>query len=94
MSIYSFLLYTSIFLVVVVFIPDIFPYCSNCKSFKFRSCFKIHKAVKIRLWYSANKSICKKCCQKYNIENFAEYEQFERAKKRAGRYFSINLFKQ
>lgn len=69
-------------LIIVMFWPDIFPYCSSCKKVKPRFRFKIHKSVNLRLGYSANRSVCKKCCGKYGIDSLREYERIEQIRKR------------
>jgi hypothetical protein len=77
MEITTFFIITASLLLIVVFFPDLFPRCSNCKKIKPRFMFRIHKNVSLRLGYKANRSVCKKCCRKYDLYTLNEYERYE-----------------
>ena len=83
MEITTFFLIISAFLLFIMFFPDIFPKCSNCKKIKFRTMFRIHKNVSLRPGYKASKSVCRKCCRKYGIDSLKEYERYENIRKKA-----------
>jgi hypothetical protein len=82
MSVFSLILILAVIIIIIIFIPDLFPYCGNCKRVKLRSFFRIHKIVGIKLGYSSNKSVCRKCCQKYGIYTYREYEELEKARRK------------
>jgi hypothetical protein len=82
MSFFSLILILAVIIIIIIFIPDLFPYCGNCKRVKLRSFFRIHKIVGIKLGYSSNKSVCRKCCQKYGIYTYREYEELEKARRK------------
>lgn len=70
-------LYLAILAVVMLllYIPDLFPECSCCLVKKFRPFFRIHKAVGINPGYGGNRSVCRKCCRKYGIENLKDLDR-------------------
>jgi hypothetical protein len=71
-------LYLAILAAVIflLYIPDLFPKCSCCHAKKFRPFFRIHKAVGINPGYGGNRSVCRKCCRKYDIENLKDLDRF------------------
>lgn len=71
-----------ILLLFIVLFPECIPYCQNCKRLKFRFFFKIHISESIRSGYAGTKSICKKCCKKYNLNTLSEYKQIEKIRKK------------
>ncbi|MGI6667920.1 MAG: hypothetical protein ACOX4M_00225 [Acetivibrionales bacterium] len=73
-----FYLYPAILAVamLLLYIPDLFPECSCCRAKKFRPFFSIHKAVGINPGYGGNRSVCRKCCRKYGIENLKDLDRF------------------
>lgn len=85
--------YTIVFVTLyfMIFFHDIFPYCLCCKRIKPRALFKIHKVVKIRFGYEASRSVCRKCCKKYDIMNLDDYKKVEMIKKKSERLFQARL---
>jgi hypothetical protein len=75
MRIEAFFLALLLMLVIIAFFPDLFPYCSCCKKIKFKAFFRINKAVKIRPGYSGSKSVCRKCCRRYDIETLEDFQK-------------------
>jgi len=67
-------------ILALVFSPDLFPRCFCCKAVKPRLAFKIHKTISISLGRSANRSVCKKCCRKYNIKTLEDVYTVNRIK--------------
>jgi len=74
-------MHTGLFGIVLVFIilfmlyiPDIFPKCSCCRKKKLRPFFRIHRAVSINPGYGGSRSVCTKCCRKYNIEDLKDLD--------------------
>ncbi|MGE5613047.1 MAG: hypothetical protein ACM3XR_01450 [Bacillota bacterium] len=70
-------IYLAILILVLflLYIPELFPLCSCCRAKKFRPFFKIHKAVGISPGYGGNRSVCRKCCKKYGIENLKDLDR-------------------
>jgi len=67
-------------ILIIIFSPDLFPKCFCCNAIKFRLAFSIHKTVNIGLGRSANRSVCKKCCKKYNIKTLEDAYAVNRVK--------------
>jgi hypothetical protein len=80
MDISIILLITIFLLFLLVFFSDLFPKCSMCRKIKFRPFFRLHKSGSILPGYHASKSVCKKCCSKFNIHSFNDYEYIKRLK--------------
>lgn len=91
MSIVTFFIIICALLLILGFFTDLFPYCSLCRKIKFRAFFKIHKNLGIKPGYHENMSACKKCCSKYDIRNFQDYEKVSRIKK--GIEMNVNIYK-
>jgi len=72
----------ALILVFVMFFTDIFPRCSICRKIKFRAFIRIHEASSMLPGYRKSKTACRKCCKKYNVSSFKEYQQLYRIKKR------------
>ncbi len=74
------LLVIVVFFVILSFfyIPDMFPLCSCCSRKKFRPFFKIHKAVAINPGYKGCRSVCKKCCRKYDLKDLKDLDKLMR----------------
>jgi len=66
------LAFTILFL---LFIPDMFPKCSCCLKKKFRPLIRIHMAVSMNPGYGGSRSVCVKCCRKYDIKDLKELDQ-------------------
>ncbi|WP_170137980.1 hypothetical protein [Anaerobacterium chartisolvens] len=89
MSINVLMLAVLALIIILVFLPDIFPFCSSCKRIKPRTAFKIHKPLSPIPGYSSNKSVCKKCCMKYGIYSLSEFKRLERIKKSVSLHVSL-----
>ena len=59
-----------------LYIPELFHLCTCCKRKKFRLLIRIHKAVSISPGYKGCRSVCKKCCRKYNLNTFDDLQHF------------------
>ena len=66
----------------VLFIPDIFPRCSCCRKKKLRPFIRIHRAVSINPGYGGSRSVCTKCCRKYDIENLKDLDKLMLVKRK------------
>jgi hypothetical protein len=81
----SFIMFYCLLAAGVLFIlniPEIMPKCSCCKKIKVRFLMGIHQAVTINPGYSGNRSVCKKCCKKYNIRSIKDLEQLQDIQKK------------
>jgi len=58
-----------------LFLPDIMPRCSCCKKLKLRPFFRIHRVVSINPGYGGCRSVCTKCCRKYNITDIRQLDK-------------------
>lgn len=87
MNAFELILLITIFFAVIIFLPDIFPKCDCCNTYKPRMLIKIHKTVRIALGYKGLKSICNKCCKKYGLTDYDDYLKLIHSKKIA----KINL---
>jgi len=70
---YLFILASTI--LFVLFTPDIFPKCSCCQKKKLRPFIRIHRVVSINPGYGGSRSVCTKCCRKYDIEDLKDLDQ-------------------
>lgn len=73
----------AIMVAFLVFLPDIMPFCLSCKKYKLRPFFKIHRYESIFPGYHTSKSICKKCCRKYEFNTLSDYYSFVDARRKA-----------
>lgn len=73
----KFLLLIIVFFIILLFlyIPDMFPLCSCCNKKKFRPFFRIHKAVGIHPGYKGCRSVCTKCCRKYDLKDLKDLDR-------------------
>jgi hypothetical protein len=69
--------FTSALFFFIVFFPDIFPRCASCRKIKFRASFRVHGISGVGLGYSKQRSVCRKCCMKYNIETLGDYKRID-----------------
>jgi|GEM_PF-472650 len=83
MHIATMFLITAALLFTLAFIPDMFPRCSCCRKIKFRLFFKVHKPQKLAPGYGGSKSVCKKCCMKYYINDLKDLDLVYRIRKKA-----------
>lgn len=74
---HRFFYFAAVFLAVLIFlyIPELFPLCSCCKRKKFRPFIKIHKAVGISPGYSGCRSVCRKCCTRYDLKDLDDLDR-------------------
>lgn len=73
----------AIFLLFVLFIPDIFPLCSCCHRKKLRPFIKIHKAVSIHPGYRGSRSVCRKCSEKFRIDDLSDLDRVIRMRRKS-----------
>lgn len=66
---------TAIALLLLLFLPDLAPRCSCCNRFKPRPFIRIHKPVGLSPGYGGNRSVCIKCCRKYNISTLTDLDR-------------------
>lgn len=69
-------------ILLMLYIPDIFPECSCCRKKKLRPFFRIHRAVSISPGYGGSRSVCTKCCRKYNIEDLKDLDHLIHVQKK------------
>lgn len=72
---YILIMISALAAIIITFIPELFPYCSCCQKVKPRFSIKIHKAIGISPGYRGSKSVCTKCCRKYNITSIADLDR-------------------
>lgn len=72
------LLLVIVFFVILFFlyIPELFPYCACCRKKKPRPFFRLHKAVGLSPGYRGCRSVCSKCCRKYDLNDFRDLDRF------------------
>lgn len=56
----------------IVYLPELLPRCSVCKKIKPRWRFGLHTDVSLSLSRKGNKSVCKRCCSKEEIQSIAD----------------------
>ncbi len=66
----------------LLYIPELFPRCSCCGRKKFRPFIRIHKAVDINPGYSGCRSVCRKCCIKYDLKDLADLDRFIKVRRK------------
>lgn len=73
----KFALMIIVFFIILFFlyIPDLFPQCSCCGKKKFRFFFRIHKVVGISPGYRGCRSVCRKCCKKYDLKDLSDLDK-------------------
>lgn len=82
MSIFTFfMLFAAVFLLFLL-LPDIYPRCLCCGEKKLRMFFKIHEPTGLTPGYGSNKSICKKCSRKYEIDDLDGYYRFDHIRRK------------
>ena len=82
MSIFTLFMLFATTLLIYMLIPDILPRCSCCGKLKLRTFFRVHKTTGLKPGYSSNKSICKKCCRKYEIDDLDGYYRFDHIRRK------------
>ena len=75
---YRFFYLSAAFLAVLalLYIPELFPGCSCCGKKKFRPFIRIHRAVSLNPGYGGCRSVCRKCCLKYDLKDLADLDRF------------------
>lgn len=66
MYLWPFILFSAVIL-LLLFLPDLLPRCSCCGKLKPRPFIRIHRPVGLNPGYRGNRSVCIKCCRKYDI---------------------------
>lgn len=67
---------------ILLYIPELFPLCSCCKKKKFRPFIRIHKAVGISPGYGGSRSVCRKCCIRYDLKDLNDLERFIKVRRK------------
>jgi len=65
----------SAIILFLLFLPDIMPRCSCCEKLKLRPFIRIHRGVAMNPGYRGNRSVCTKCCRRYNIETLSDLDR-------------------
>lgn len=65
-----------------MFLPDLLPRCACCGKLKPRFFIRIHKPVSLHPGYRGTRSVCVRCCRKYDIESLADLERVNRIRRR------------
>lgn len=71
------LLLIILFLIILFFLylPELFPLCACCGKKKPRLFFRIHRAVSLNPGYKGCRSVCTKCCRKYDLNDLKELDR-------------------
>ena len=72
---YWFIIASAVIAIIISFIPELFPRCACCLRIKPRPFIRIHKAVSLSPGFKGNKSVCTKCCRKYDINNLNDLDK-------------------
>ena len=72
---YIFIIASATIAILTAFFPELFPSCSCCRKIKPRPFFKIHRAIGISPGYRGSKSVCTKCCRKYDISTISDLDK-------------------
>lgn len=79
---YVFIITAAAIAILIAYIPELFPLCSCCEKIKPRPFIRMHRAVSISPGFKGNRSVCIKCCRKYDINNFNDLDKLTVIKKR------------
>lgn len=66
----------------MVFKPLILPKCGCCGRVKFRTYFRYHTPISMRLSRKGDISLCRDCCDKYNIRSISDFKKRSEIRKR------------
>ncbi len=69
-------------ILILLYIPDLFPLCSCCGKKKFKPFISIHRVIGINPGYSGSRSVCKRCSREYNIESFGDLDRLIEIKRK------------
>lgn len=72
----------AVLLLLLLFLPDLLPRCSCCLRLKPRPLIRIHRAVGLNPGYKGYRSVCKKCCRKYDISELSDLDRLKRIRRR------------
>jgi hypothetical protein len=67
---------------LLLFLPDLLPRCSCCGRLKPRPFIRLHKPVGLNPGYGGNRSVCIKCCRKYDISVLSDLDRLNGIKRR------------
>jgi hypothetical protein len=79
---YIFIIVSAFIAILISFLPELFPSCSCCGKIKPRPFFKIHRAIGISPGYRGSKSVCIRCCRKYDINTIADLDKITDIKRK------------
>jgi len=71
------LLIIIVFFVILFFLylPDLFPSCECCGKKKPRPFFRIHRVVSLSPGYRGCRSVCARCCRKYDLKDLKDLDR-------------------
>jgi len=72
----------SALIMFLLFLPDIMPRCSCCGRLKPRPFIRIHRGIGMNPGYRGNRSVCTKCCRKYDIESLSDLDRIADIKRK------------
>jgi hypothetical protein len=67
---------------LLLYIPEMFPRCSSCGRIKPRFLFRLHHAIGINPGYKGNRSVCRRCCRQYGITGIKDLYALQEIKKK------------
>lgn len=79
---YLYIMIAAALAIFIAYIPELFPRCACCEKNKPRPFFRIHRAVSISPGFKGNKSVCIKCCRKYEINSLNDLDKLAVIKRR------------
>ena len=79
---YWFIIIAALSAIIIAYLPELFPRCSCCERIKARPFFRLHRAVGISPGFKGNRSVCTKCCRKYDIKDLNDLDKYEVIKRR------------
>ncbi len=79
---YLFIIVSAAIAIFISFLPELFPRCSCCLRIKPRPFIRIHRAVSLSPGFGGNRSVCIKCCRKYDISDLNDFEKIARIKRK------------
>lgn len=74
MYLWPFILFSAVIL-LLLFLPELLPRCSCCGKLKPRPFIRIHRPVGLNPGYRGNRSVCIKCCRKYDITVLSDLDR-------------------
>ena len=79
---YLFIILAAAIAIFIAYIPELFPHCSCCEKVKPRPFIRLHRAVSISPGFKGNRSVCIRCCRKYDIDSLNDLDKLAIIKRR------------